>query len=328
MLKDDFIETCKINRFSDKTIKTYWGFICGFIKHNNLEHPLKLANKNVEDYIKYLATERKLSYSSQNLAFMAILFLYKKVLKKNIRIKKDWRTKRPQRLPDYLTKEEIIKIIDGFDGQMKLITELLYGCGLRLNEVLSLRYKDVDLDGGNIFVKASKGDKDGILPLPKTIIEKLRSHLIRVERLFERDIKQKFNGCILPDAIQNKVPSSSLELAWQYIFPAKNLIKACKKRYHLHQSTYSKELKRVAKEVGINKRIYPHLARHSYITHLNEAGYPLTYIQQLARHSNIQITHRYIHTTQQTISGYVSPLDALVKKDSNLRLIRLVNQQT
>ncbi len=325
MLKDDFVRTCKVNRFSEKTIKTYWGFVVGYIKFNDMNHPNDLSNKDVENYIKHLATDCKLSYSSQNLAFMALLFLYRKVLKRKLKIRKDWRTKRPQRLPDYLSKEDVTKIIAGFEGSQKLITQLLYGCGLRLSEALGLRYGDVDLDGGNIFIRASKGDKDGILPLPKSLIDDLRLHLIKVEKLFNKDIKRKFNGCVLPDSIKNKSPEAALELAWQYIFPAKNLIKSCKKRYHLHQSTYSKNLKQVAKEAGINKRVYSHLFRHSFVTHLNEAGYPLTYIQQLARHSSIRTTQGYTHTTQVTISGYNSPLDTLKPKEDNLRLIKWAN---
>ncbi len=311
MLKDDFIAQCKLNHFSENTIDNYWGWVERFCRFHLPMRPENYTSAEVEKFLKHIATELNLSLSSQNLAFNSLLFLYKKALKKKFHIRKDYRVKRPKLLPTVLTKEETKTIIDLFEGIPKLITELLYGCGMRKSEALKLRLNDIDLGNKLIYIKSAKGDKDRITPIPESLISKLQNQMLRVENLYRKDLKHSFSGCILPASIENKNSGASKELRWQYLFPAKDLIKSCRKRYHIHESTYDKVLHFVVKESGINKKISAHTFRHSFATHLLEAGHNLRLIQELLGHSNIKTTMVYTHVTQKQIKDYCSPLDAI-----------------
>lgn len=319
MLQDDFKAVCRINHFAKNTEEIYWSFTRQYILFHNKKHPAEMGAPEMEAFIKHLANDKKLSTSSQNLAFNSLVFLYKKVLKKKFKIKKDWRTKTPLHLPTVLSKEETFQLIDLFDGVPKLISEILYGCGLRKTEALKLRINDIDFANGNFIIRAAKGEKDRLVPIPVLIIEKLKTHLAKVEKLYYKDIRHNYNGCVLPDSVQNKNPNAAKELQWQYVFPAKDLIKENRKRYHIHPSTYDKILSSVAKESGIKKRIHAHVFRHSFATHLLEAGYPLNYIQELLGHANISTTMIYTHVTTKTKQTYQSPLDVQVLKIYRLR---------
>ena len=320
MLRDDFIAACRYNHFSDRTIKSYWMFAKDFIFFNGKKHPELMGNAEIVKYLIHLANEKKLSLSTQNLAFNALSFLYKKVLKKHFRIAKDYRVKRPQLLPSVLSQSEVKTIIDLFEGTPKLITELLYGCGMRKNEALKLRLNDIDLGNKIIYIKSAKGNKDRIVPIPETLIAKLQNQILKVENLYRRDLKHNYAGCVLPISVENKNPQAAKELKWQYLFPAKDLARqrwassSCRKRYHLHESTYDKILHAVVIESGIKKRISAHTFRHSFATHMLEAGYNLRLIQELLGHSSITTTMVYTHVTQTQIKDYHSPLDAIAEK--------------
>lgn len=313
MLEDEYRRACRLNHLAVKTEKTYWRFILRFIKFHNIKHPAEMGTPEIELFLKHLAHDRKLSLSSQELAFNSLLFLYRRVIKKEFKVVKDYRVKRPQTLPTVLSKEEVFLIIDGFDGVFQLITKLLYGCGLRKNEGLRLRVNDIDFSKQLISIRGGKGQKDRFVPLPETLIEPLQQHLKKVERLFSRDVKNKFNGCVLPDSIRNKKPQSAFEFNWQYIFPAKSLITKTSMRYHLHESTYDKALQAVVKETEIKKRIYPHVFRHSFATHLLEAGYDIAYVSELLGHSDIRTTKIYTRITINK-QNYKSPLDSFALK--------------
>jgi integron integrase len=270
-----------------------------------------LLAADIELFLKHLADTKRLSLSSQNIAYCALRFLYKKVLHKKFTIRKNYRNAKPKTLPTVLTKEEVHKIIDLMEGQPRLITEILYGCGMRKNEALDLRINDIDLGNKIIYIRNAKGMKDRIAVIPDCLLEKLRVQIMKVENLFYKDIKRGYGGAILPDSIQNKTPQAALQLQWQFIFPAKDIIKNIRKRYHIHESTYDKILKKVAAETGISKRIHAHVFRHSFATHLLEAGYNLRMIQELLGHKNIITTMVYTHVTQTQMIGYKSPIDTL-----------------
>ena len=192
MLEDDFRATCKYNHFSIKTENTYWSFSKQFILFHNKRHPAEMAGPEIEQFLKHLASEKKLSLSTQNLAFNSLLFLYKKVLKKKIRISKNYRVKKPLLLPTVLSLQEIKQILDHFEGVPKLITEILYGCGMRKNEALSLRLNDVDLGNKIIYIKSAKGNKDRMAVMPETLVGKLQQQMIRVENLYRKDCAKKY----------------------------------------------------------------------------------------------------------------------------------------
>ncbi len=323
MLKDDFIKTCRINHLAESTERTYWRFILKYILFNNKRHPAELDGMAIENFIKYLASDLRLSFSAQNLAFNALIFLYKKVLKKKIKIKKDYRNKKPAILPAVLSKDEVGKLINEFDGVPKLITEILYGCGLRKNEGLRFRVNDIDFNNLLFTIHGAKGEKDRVVPIPLSLVERLKQHVGKVRRLYERDIKNNFSGCILPLSIEHKMPTAAKEFQWQYLFPAKSLIKGIDKRYHLHPSTYSKMFQKAVKDAGINKKVHPHTLRHSFATHLIEAGYQLPQVQELLGHKDISTTRIYTHITMAMQQNYKSPLDVMNQKSETLKIYRI-----
>lgn len=325
MLHDDFIAECRLNHFANNTIDAYWSYALQFILFHGKKNPLGMGTLEIEKFLKYLAVEKKLSLSSQNLAFNSLLFLYKKVLKKKFKISKNYRVQKPKILPTVLTKDEVKTIINLFDGPMQLVTEFLYGCGMRKNEALKLRLNDIDLGNKMIHIKNAKGRKDRAVPIPESLIDKLRNQMLKVENLFKKDSTHKFNGVVLPESIANKNPNAGFELQWQYLFPAKDLIKNCKKRYHIHESTYDKILKVHVIESGIKKYIHAHTFRHSFATHLLEAGYNLRLIQELLGHQNIATTMVYTHVTQIQIKDYQSPYDTFENEpESKLKIYRMV----
>lgn len=309
MFEDDFRKECRYNHLAINTEDNYWNYTKQYIIFHKKRHPENLGRMEIEQFLKYLASGRKLSLATQDLAYSALKFLYRKVLKMKFKIDKNYRVHKPLILPTILTKEEANMIINLFEGQLNLVTKLLYGCGMRKNEALGLRLNDIDVGNKIIHIRQAKGDKDRIAYIPESTICELQNQVVRVENLYRKDIKQRFNGVILPVSIKNKNPQAAFELQWQFLFPAINLIKEIRQRYHVHESTYDKTLKKISLESGINKHIKSHCFRHSFATHLLEDGYPITLIQQLLGHKDIRTTMIYSHVTQKQIKDYKSPLD-------------------
>jgi integron integrase len=314
MLKDDFHTACRLNHFAKSTEENYWSFCKQFILFHKKQHPANLGKEQIEQFLKHLAVDRKLSYASQSLAFNALLFLYRKVLHKKFKVSKDFRTAKSILMPTVLSKKEVFVIINMMEGTPKLITQLLYGCGMRKSEALHLRVNDVDLQNKIIYIRNAKGCKDRIAMIPDMLISKLTDQIKLVEKIFERDTRKKFNGAVLSESILHKTPECAFQLQWQYLFPSKDLITQSRKRYHIHASSYDKILQTVVKESGINKKISAHTFRHSFATHLLEQGYNLKLIQELLGHKSITTTMVYTHVTQTQIKGYVSPLDNYEQK--------------
>lgn len=323
MLRDEFIKTCKVNRLAENTIDNYWMYIKDFVLFTGKQSAEELTAGDVEEFIKHLASDKNLSYSSQNGAFCALVFLFKKVLKRKIKIKKDYRTKKPKRLPVVLSIEEVEKIIEGFFGPLKLITQLLYGCGLRKNEALSLRINDLDFFNKVINLRNTKGDVERILPMPESLIDLLKAQVSKVAELHSRDTKRNYEGCVLPHSVKNKNPNAAKQLNWQYLFPAVNYVRGARLRYHVHESTYDKTLKQVLKEQNITKHAHAHCFRHSFATHLLEAGYAITYIQELLGHKNVKTTMIYTHVTEATRKNYISPLDRISRQNNSYKIFKI-----
>lgn len=326
MFEEDFRKECEYNHLAKNTEENYWTYTKQYIIFHKKRHPKYLGKVEIEQFLKHLASDRKLSLSTQDLAYNALKFLYKKVLKMKFRISKNYRVHKPTILPTVLSREEIRNIIDLFEGQFKLVTELLYGCGMRKNEALELRLNDVDLGNQIIYIRQAKGNKDRIVPIPESIVAKLPKQILKVESLYKKDMRQGFDGTILPKSIGHKNLNAKFELQWQYLFPAKNLIKNTRQRYHVHESTYDKALKKIVFEAKINKHVKPHCLRHSFATHLLEDGHPLTLIQELLGHKSPKTTFIYTHVTRRQLKHYKSPLDSM-NKEFNQPKIYQINQR-
>lgn len=227
----------------------------------------------VRDYLTYLAVERRVAASTQNVAFNAILFLYKQVLEIELPIIEGvLRAKQPARLPTVFTQKEAKDIINEIEGPRRIIVSLLYGNGLRLTEALRLRVKDIEFEAGQIVVRDGKGAKDRVTILPQGLSEDLRQHLRRVKLLHEEDLASGFGSVLLPYALKVKYPNVDKEFAWTYVFPSTKLSPTrddgIVRRHHTAESTIQDAVKKTMRKLEIHKHASCHTFRHSFATHL------------------------------------------------------------
>lgn len=312
-LLDQVRLSLRSNRYSKKTEEAYVKWIKEFIFFNNKRHPNELDKTHIEKFLTWLTVERHVSASTQGQALCAIVYLYKNVLQKDFGWLEDvTRATRKPRLPVVFTKDEAKVVIAQTTGDMRLIFSLLYGGGLRLNECLGLRIKDVDFGFKSLTIRDSKGEKDRTTILPESIINNLKEKVERVKLLHDEDLKKGNGRAILPNALDKKYPNASKEFGWQYLFPANKFVydkdRGCKFRYHIHGSTVQKEMKRAINKAGINKPASAHSFRHSFATHLLSSGYDIRTIQELLGHKSIRTTMIYTHIIEN-LHGVRSPLD-------------------
>jgi integron integrase len=299
--------------YSVKTIEAYTKWIREFVVHNGKEHPENLTKIHVERFLSYLAVKRNVSASTQSQALAALLYLYKNYLGSKFGWMEDViRSKRPKRLPVVFTQDEAKSVIENMSGVPRLAASILYGSGLRLSECLKLRVLDIDFNNNIIAVRRGKGNKDRTSVLPSSIKEKLQIHLEFVKEIHYNDLKKGFGVTVLPDSLHKKYPNASKEFKWQYVFPAESLIYndkvKNKVRYHLHESSLQKAVKRAINLARIEKKASTHTFRHSFATHLLSNGYDIRTIQELLGHQSVRTTMIYTHVLKN-VSGVKSPLD-------------------
>jgi len=312
-LLDQVRITLRNLRYSKKTEEAYTKWIKDFIIFNNKQHPEKLDNKHISDYLSYLAVNRRVSASTQNQALCAIVFLYKKVLNKDFGWLDDVvRANKSSRIPVVFSKSEAVNVISNLSGIPKLVASILYGSGLRLNECLTLRVLDIDFENKIITVRRGKGDKDRTSVLPSSIIPELKAHLKNIFETHYEDLKRGYGETILPDAIEKKFPNASKEFKWQFVFPANKRTKLEKNgkitRLPIHESTIQKAITTAVKKSKIDKKAGSHTFRHSFATQLLSDGYDIRTIQELLGHKSLRTTMIYTHVLKN-ISGVRSPLD-------------------
>jgi integron integrase len=306
----------RVKHYSPKTEEAYIRWITQFILYHNKTHPENLGKDDIQRFLNYLSTERNVSASTQNQAMQGILFLYKNILKKDVgwltEIKKASRVKR---LPVVFSRNEAAMIINNLSGIPKLFISLLYGTGMRLNEGLGLRVKDVDFELNQIIVRDGKGEKDRITVLPQKLIPLLKEHIRKVKNLHRMDLQKGFGETVLPYALSEKYPKASKEFGWQYVFPSKAMIydKKEKKRirFPLHESVIQKEVKKAIVATGIVKPGSTHTFRHSFATHLLDSGHDIRTVQELLGHKSVRTTMIYTHVLK-TVMGVRSPLDSMI----------------
>jgi integron integrase len=299
---------------SPETEKAYTSWVRRFVLFHDKRHPAHLGEREVDQFLSWLATERGVAPSTQSQAACALLFLYRHVLDtplgwiENIKL-----TKRPVRLPVVLTRKEVQAVLRRLVGPSWLMASLMYGAGLRLTECCTLRVKDVDFDRGEIIVRDGKGRKDRATVLPQSIAVPLRAHMGRMWRLHRLDLERGRGLVALPDAYARKNPRAAGEWAWQWVFPSSRLVVDRRtgevRRHHRHQSALSRDVKRAVREAGIAKHATCHSLRHSFATHLLESGADIRTIQELLGHRHLSTTARYTHVLNKGALGVTSPLD-------------------
>ena len=285
----------RVKHYSRKTEESYTSWIKRFILFNNKKHPNEMGKEEIQKFVNYLAIEKHVSASTQNQALQGILYLYKNVLMKDVGWIEDIkRATRIKHLPVVFSKKETAKIFEQLSGVPKLIISLLYGGGLRLNEALNLRIKDIDFDYQQIVVRDGKGEKDRHTILPASIIPEFKKHLNEVYKQHKIDLSKNKGETILPYALARKYPNAGKEFGWQYAFPADKFIKGKENglifRFHIHESTIQRAVKEAINKVGVIKPGSPHTFRYSFATHLLENGYDIRTIQELLGHSSVKTT--------------------------------------
>jgi integron integrase len=270
----------------------------------------------VKDFLSYLALTKRVSSSTQNQAFNALLFLFRDVLKKELGdLSKTVRAKRGQKLPVVLSPEEIQELFKNVTGLNLLIIQLLYGSGLRLLELARLRVKDLDFGQNLIFVRGSKGDKDRTTILPQSVKSILEKHLDGTKKLHDKDLAEGYGEVYLPDALERKYPNAPKEWGWQYVFPASKLSVDPRsgkvRRHHIAEKTIQNAVKEAVKKAGIVKHASVHTLRHSFATHLLMNGVNIREIQNLLGHKHVETTMIYTHVIRDIVNVPKSPLDSL-----------------
>ena len=314
-LLDQVRDKIRLRNYSYRTEQSYTSWVKRFILFHNKQHPMEMGKPEVEAFLKHLAVEDNVAASTQNQALSALLFLYNEVLEQPIGYVDVLWAKKPKRLPIVLTRSEVKAVFEQLNGVPLLISQLLYGGGLRVTEGLRLRVQDIDFGQRLLVVRDGKGQKDRTAPLPDTVVTTLQQHLAEVEALHHQDLQQGHGRAPLPDALARKYPQGETEWQWQFVFPSATLSlnpradNGTLYRFHLHESTVQRAVKQAAKAAKIPKRVSPHTFRHSFATHLLERGTDIRTIQELLGHKNLQTTMIYTHVVNRGAMGVRSPLD-------------------
>ena len=308
-------DACKIKRCSPKTKKAYLIHILNyaeFCKH----HPWPLAKDKIKAFLTRMA-KRNVSVSTQNQALNAIVFFYRDVLEQDVGNFSDFlRAKKPRRLPTVFSIEEAKRILGRMHGVHYLVASLLYGCGLRLGEATGLRIQDIDFDRNQVIVRQGKGKKDRYLPLPQEIKDQLRVQVENARRIHNKDLVDGYGTVYLPGGLVRKFPNAKTEFAWQWVFPARKFITNKytqeTERWHIHDSAVGKHIRNAIRYAKIDKKGSSHTFRHSFATHLLEAGYDIRTVQELLGHKDLSTTMIYTHVLNNGRNSVISPLDVLV----------------
>lgn len=300
-----------------RTEQTYIHWVLRFINFHGKQHPKTLGPLQIEQFLGHLSNQRYCSVNTQKTALNALVYLYKRFLGVEVGELAFHGARRPRRLPVVYSRDEIAAILVRLSGVYKLQVELLYGTGLRLAELLSLRVKDIDFSSNNIIVRSGKGNKDRATMLPQKLIPELQAQVTHVEHLHVRDLRDGYGEVFLPDALLRKCPRSAYETAWQFLFPSVTIGKDPRsgvlRRHHMHPTTLSRQVRRAIRDAKIHKLARIHSFRHSFATHLLESGYDLRTIQELLGHSDISTTEIYTHVVNRGGKGVTSPIDQLIR---------------
>ncbi|TAA43811.1 integron integrase [Corallincola spongiicola] len=314
-LQQRFHETIMHYHFALKTEKTYWHWIRRFILFNNKVHPDKLTKSDVERFLTHLAVNRLVAPATQNIALNALLFLYQKVLGREMDNIRAQRAKPKVKIPVVLTHNEVRAVIAQLKGHYQLMACLMYGAGLRLSECLRLRIEALNFEQMTITIRRGKGGKDRVTLLPDNLRSQLRVQAEKVRLIHAQDKLEGFGEASMPDALGRKYPHVAKSYYWQYLFPSPNRAidprSGREKRHHLLEKGLQRAVRSAAVRAKIDKHVTCHTLRHSFATHLLQQGTDLRTIQELLGHEDITTTQIYTHVLGLHGTGVASPLQSI-----------------
>lgn len=319
-LLDQLRERIRYLHYSLSTEKVYVYWVRFFVRWSArggvMRHPRDMGSVDVEAFLSMLATQRNVSVSTHNQALSALLFLYREVLG----IELPWlndvnRPTRKPRIPSVLTQDEVAGLFAQMEGVTALLAKLLYGTGMRLMEAMRLRVKDVDFDRSVIIVREAKGGKDRVVMLPRSLVSAMRVQALAARGQWEADRQAQRGGVEVPHALDAKYPRVGYTWGWFWLFPSPTLSidprSGVERRHHLYEDRVQRALRRAVPLAGICKPVSVHTLRHSFATHLLQAGTDIRTVQELLGHSDVSTTMIYTHVLKVAAGGTASPLDAL-----------------
>ncbi len=321
-LMDQVRQVLRYHHYSYRTEQTYCNWILKFIKfHGGDIHPKNMGKRELEMFLSHLATNLKVSASTQRQAMNALVFLYKRVLGNPVDGQLEpVRAKRQPSLPVVMTQNEVKNVLSHMQGVHGIMAGLLYGGGLRLMECIRLRIKDLDFARNQIYLRGAKGGKDRLTLFPQSLKEKLKVQIDHVKVLHDQDLSKGFGETSISPSLERKYPSAAREIIWQFVFSAKNRSKDPRtgvlRRHHVLESGLQKAVRKAAIQSGINKRVSCHTFRHSFATHLLENGVNIRIVQELMGHTNVKTTEIYTHVMERDLNKLQSPLDLLESVES------------
>jgi len=313
-LLDQVRDTIRRKHYSPRTERAYVQWVKRFIVHQGRRHPLEMGGQEVTSFLSDLAVSRNVSASTQNQALSALLFLYKDVLGVDL----PWldhvdRAKKSRHLPTVLTQVEVRALLSHVEGTPALMARLMYGTGMRLMECCRLRVKDLDFARREAIVRSGKGGRDRMTMIPQALVEPLRDHLGTARVWFTEDRGRDQPPVELPNALGRKNPNLGSTWAWFWVFPAMALSfdpqTGIKRRHHIYPQQVQRAVHRAVGRARIAKHVSTHTLRHSFATHLMEAGYDIRTVQELLGHKDVSTTMIYTHVLNRGGRGVVSPLD-------------------
>lgn len=298
---------------SYSTEKAYISWIKRFILFSRYRHRNQINARDIQLFLEHLVTTKNVSPNTQRTALNALVFLCREMLNQDTSLLNFKRSKRSTKLPEVFSHEEAMSIIRLLQYPCRLVAQLMYGSGLRVNEALRLRINDINFDTLSITVRNGKGNKDRKTLLSPHIIADLKHQIESVTALYKLDTKNGYGEVYMPYALQRKYPNHAKSLGWQYLFPAKNISKDPRSnklmRHHLTDRSVQQQVATAVKQAKIVKKANCHTFRHSFATRLLESGTDLRNIQELLGHSDIKTTQIYTHVVGTHFSGVKSPLD-------------------
>jgi len=306
--------TLRESDYAIRTEQTYCHWVQRFLLETRGKSTRDLSEIDVKSFLNNLVMIRNVSKSTQSIALNALVYYFRHVIAAPLGEFTHIHSSRPPKLPTVLSAPQIHGLLSDLSSHYQLMAEIMYGAGLRIIECIRLRVKDIDFEQHIIYIFDGKGGKHRRVPLPIQTIDKLQKQIAIVSGLHNKDLAAGFGTVFMPDALARKHPNAARELMWQYLFPSSRLSvdprSGATRRHHIHESGLQKAIRRVAKSSGINKPISSHTLRHSFATHLLEAGYDIRTVQELLGHADVSTTMIYTHVMNRPgVLPVISPLD-------------------